>query len=335
MNKEILIVHDGISYASDHVLQMTSKARMLADSKNACSKESDYNLQVTVLCIGPEKKEDYEILLEYGADRVLTCFTEEKITTNLFCNIIFQVVKKENIMAVFYPASGFGKQVAAVLSTRFEAGLTADCIDIFFDEQSQMCFSRAAMNDSIIARIKCINNPLMMCTVKKNVFTKQRQDRAGSISIFSYEMEEDDKDPVEVIESYPIENDSQETVNLDQYSTVFGVGRGVKDKKTYQRICTVAKKCGAVVVGTRAVVEEGLVTKDYQVGQSGKSISPKIYVCFGVSGACQHIVGIKNAELIIAVNNDKDAAIFQYADYKVIEDLNLILGEMERLLKIV
>lgn len=334
LNKEILVVCDGKEYASEHVLQITSKARLLADSRNISSDQSDFGLQVTVLCIGPEKKEDYETLFTYGADRVLTYVVDDTVSAGQFCNIVSSVIDNEEILAVFYPASDFGKQVAAVLSTRTEAGLTADCIEISFDEQFELCFSRAAMNDSIIARIKCINNPLMMCTVKKDVFVKKEYHTNGRIEPFLGSVEETTEDLPEVVESYSVTEEEKASVDLNQYSIVFGVGRGVKDHKTYEKICEIAKKCGAVVVGTRAVVEEGLLTKEYQVGQSGKSISPKIYACFGVSGACQHIVGIKNAELVIAVNNDKDAAIFQYADYKVVEDLNEIVEEMARLLAI-
>ena len=108
---------------------------------------------------------------------------------------------------------------------------------------------------------------------------------------------------------------------LDFSNIVFGIGRGVNED-TYEIIKKLAQKIGAEIAGTRAVVEAGVMGKERQVGQSGINISPNVYVAFGISGATQHIVGIKNAKLVIAINQDENATIFDYADYKVVADVN-------------
>lgn len=115
---------------------------------------------------------------------------------------------------------------------------------------------------------------------------------------------------------------------------VFAIGRGVKEKYTADIIKKLAYKYKAGLIGTRAAVEEGLIDKEQQVGQSGASICPDVYVGFGISGASQHMVGIRNAKLVIAVNSDENAPIFNFADYAIVDNLNNVIKNLCRLSKI-
>lgn len=319
---EILVVCDAKEYDSEHSLQIITKARVLA---NECGKD------VLVICAGQYDEKRLKELITYGANNVIIYESIEKIEVNEFADIMTEVIKEHRPEVIMFPASNYGKAVAAILSTRFEAGLTADCIDIEFTDD--FCFCRAAINNSVIAKIKCTNCDIKMGTIKKDVFAKKEYEGKinGTIKRMEFSSNKINyDDTAEIIESTKIK--VKQYVDINKYSIVFCIGRGVNKKQTRDKIFNIAQKYGAGVIGTRAAAEAGMIEKAYQVGQSGKSISPNIYIGLGVSGASQHMVGIKNAGIIIAVNNDENADIFNYSDYSIIDDVDNIISEMEKLL---
>ena len=318
IKKQILVVCDDREKAENHILQLISKASELADQINS---------EVCVICPPDWESLEYDKLAEYGADEIIAP-KSGKMQIRSYCDYVEEIIKDKKVVAVMYPASSFGKSVAARLSVRFDAGLTADCIEIGYDEQGEIWVQRAAMNDSVLARIKCINCDISMCTVKVDVFQiRKTEGRSGKV-IIEGELKETVL-PYSIVET--IKKNNEDTVELNQYKKFFCVGRGVKDAETCERIRNIAKKCGACVIGTRAAVEDNIIEKAYQVGQSGKNIQPEIYVSFGVSGASQHMVGIKGDCTIIAVNSDENARIFDYADYRIVADVRKIVDEMEML----
>ncbi|MBR3772402.1 MAG: electron transfer flavoprotein subunit alpha/FixB family protein [Clostridium sp.] len=321
---EILVVCDNGSEIDDHVLQIISKAKLLA---NASSK------QVSVLFSGVRQEEAFSLMNRYGADEIIFSECSNPLELWDYCELVSDVIKMYTPKLVLFLATEFGKNVAAIMSTRFESGLTADCIDIRYEEE-QFHFLRAAINDSVVARIQCINCDIEMATVKKGVFVKQELKVCGECKVIEYKTNvsgELVKRKEVVIDSSDVEH--HESIDISQFKTVFCIGRGASQEGNVALIYELAQCCGACVVGTRAVVEESILDKEVQVGQSGKSISPKIYVAFGVSGASQHIVGIKNAELVIAVNHDRKAPIFEYADYAIVEDVSSVLKKMKAMME--
>lgn len=317
--EQILVVCDDRTEAENHILQLTSKASELTEKNES---------KVCVICPPNWSKEEYEKLAEYGADEVIAP-ESGKMQIRPYCDYVADVIGTKNVLAVLYPATSFGKAAAARISVRLGAGLTADCVEIGYDEQGKIWVQRAAMNDSVLARIKCINCEISMCTVKADVFQiKKIEGRSGKVTIEGKLAETEL--PYSVIES--IEKDDADDVDLNQYKKFFCVGRGVKNEKTCEKIKNLAKKCGACVIGTRAAVEDNIIEKKYQVGQSGKNIQPELYVSFGVSGASQHMVGIKGNCTIIAVNSDENARIFDYSDYKIVADVNEIIDKMEEII---
>lgn len=327
-DREIFVVCDMNNITDEHTLQVISKARLLAD---------DSNKKLSLLFVGTASNSDFKEISKYGVDKIIYCKCELKIGVWGFSDIVADVMKSYNPDVVLFLATRFGKDAAAIISTRFGAGLTADCIDIRYDNESgKFNFLRAAMSDSVIAKITCINCDFQMSTVKKDVFKKNEVlgDRAAEIIDYRFDLNSVYQDDIpEILEVNQIVEES-ETIDINKFSTVFCVGRGASSPETMKLIYALAEKCNACVVGTRAVIEENILEKAVQVGQSGKSISPKVYVGFGVSGASQHLVGIKNAGIIIAVNKDPNAPIFKYADYAIIEDVNDILNKMYELLRI-
>lgn len=317
--EQILVVCDNIAEPENHILQLISKASELA-AQNEC--------EVYVICPPNWKYEEYQKLIEYGADEVIAP-ESGKMQIRSYCDYIAKVIDEKKVLAVLYPATSFGKSVAARLSVRFGAGLTADCVEIGYDEQGKIWVQRAAMNDSVLACIKCINCDISMCTIKADVFQIRKAEGHFGKVIIEGKLTESVL-PYSIIES--IKKNNEDTVDLNQYKKFFCVGRGVKNAETCERIRNIAKKCGACIIGTRAAVEDNIIDKAYQVGQSGKNILPELYVSFGVFGASQHMIGIKGECTIIAVNSDENARIFDYSDYKIVADVNDIIEQMEKLI---
>jgi len=330
-NRDIFIICDLEGDDShEHFLQMTSKGRQLADQLSC---------KVYVVCLNRYSSEQLAELIRHGAHQVLVCVTgdinmcEVETSVDSYCEILNDLFHKVNPSVVLYPASETGRHIAATLSFRLSAGLTAECIEIDIDTQDgKVAFFRAAMNDTVIAKIKCINCEINMCTVKKDVFKRQvYNDAADAKEYIRYvdytQMNKENRSIIKVLETF--RHEVKDAVDISKSTIVFCIGRGVGNAQTLSRVYALARKCGAEIVGTRAVVEDKVMGKERQVGQSGNSIAPELYVGFGVSGASQHMVGIRNAGTIIAVNSDKNAAIFQYADYAIVEDVDRFVTAME------
>lgn len=322
--KSILIICDSNQYCREHMLQIMSKAKNLA-------RESQKVLNI--LCMGQYDETQFQTLANYGADMIMFSKQTQQMSLKRRTDIASVVLQKVAPEVILLPATDMGKAMAAILSTRFEIGLIADCIDMEFIEDKDFYFSRAALNASIIAKIKCINCEMKMGTIKKDVFIAEKVSDQCSINVEHIECDEeceDNEERIEVLEVSQLQKVAKE-IDLSQYSIIFGIGRGAKENNVKERIMRLAERWGAIVVGTRPLVEEGLIEEELQVGQSGKNISPRVYICFGISGASQHIVGIKNAKTIIAINNDSNAPIFDYADYCIVEDINVVIEELEKL----
>lgn len=322
--KEILVVCDSCTVMNDHMAQMISKARTLADKGGHL---------VSVLYIGDERESTIKEISECGADFLILGTGCTTVGVWKYSDIITSVIKKRKPELILFQASSFGKDIAAIISTRFEAGLTADCIDILYDPEEGFRFVRAAICDSVIAQISCINCDMNMGTVKEGVFERCSAERKSDIQVLSFPVEADedayDKNVI-CIDTRQAEQVKSE-ININEYATVFCIGRGASSPECVEAIYALAKKYHACVVGTRPVIEEGIMKKERQVGQSGKSISPQLYVGFGVFGASQHLVGIRNAKKIIAVNKDPNAPIFDYADYSIVADVKELLNELNKI----
>lgn len=323
VTKNILVINDCSKQCDDeHTLQLISKAHDVS-IQMAC--------RVEVLCFGiNECADEMNRLYEYGADSIYFYKNTSFGLTDYrhFAEVVSTHINKQMPELVLIPTSTMGKSLSSILSNRFGAGLTADCIDIQLSERQELIFIRAAMSDTVLAKIVCINCELKLGTVKPNVFKSKKRTTARQEIYEKIDFETRINTPLYTVLSTR-QYAQKCSVDFNRYSTIFCLGRGVKDQQNIDRFFALAEKMQVGIAVTRTLVEENLVDKEYQVGQSGKSISPKIYVSFGLSGASQHIVGIKNADVIVAVNHDKNAPIFDFSDIVVEEDLNLILAEME------
>ncbi|URZ01268.1 electron transfer flavoprotein subunit alpha/FixB family protein [Clostridium felsineum] len=323
MNRnEIWVICYNLQCSKTHIFQLVNKAYDLSCINKA---------HVTAVYIGKNDEEALKSLLQNGADKVLYAEYEEDEQIEI-ADILKQMISEYVPEMIMFLGNNTGKYLAAVCSTAFQAGLTADCVDISVLDDGDYVFSRAALNDSVIASIKAINCNTKMCTVKNNTFYLKNYNfnKPTHIEKFEYRLLSKKRPHDQILEKKK-STVTMDDINWQSSKLVFAVGRGVLSKQNMEKIKILAVRYGAQVVGTRAAVEEGLIEQKRQVGQSGYSICPDVYVGFGVSGACQHIVGIKNAKQIIAINKDQKAPIFDYADYKIIDTVESIIEEWMKL----
>ncbi len=317
--KEILVVCDRSTEINRHMMEIIYKAKTIA-------MESGH--LVSVLYTGNKNKDIVKGFSQCGADILISGTSPNKIGMWQFSDLVTRWIKKRKPQLVLFQSTEFGKDIAAIISARFEAGLTADCMDIFYDITNGFRFMRAAICDSVIAQIHCINCTMNIGTVKEGVFEICKLDRTWKMEMIPFSVEEDNTYERETCLHMSKEEQIKKEINMKEYSTVFCIGRGASSPECVEGIFALAKKYNACVVGTRPVIEEGIIEKERQVGQSGKSISPKLYIGFGVFGASQHLVGIRNAKKIIAINHDPKAPIFDYADYSMVADVKDILDKL-------
>ncbi|QSX05651.1 electron transfer flavoprotein subunit alpha/FixB family protein [Sedimentibacter sp. zth1] len=285
----------------------------------------------TAVCIGKFDKNEMGELFHYGLDKIVYCKNTNEILDDSYLKILEYAIKQKKPKMIMFPASEIGRKSAAYMSITFEAGLTAECIEISLDELNEFVYKRAAVNSSAIAKIKCVNCDIEMCTVKNNVFDEIFNENMNEINIEILKYDIDISKMDELVKKLSSESITiEKKVDISSARIVLAIGRGIKDKETIDLIFSLAKKLGAEVVGTRAAMEENTIEKFRQVGQSGISICPDIYVGFGITGASQHMVGIKNSKIIVAVNTDENAPIFNYADYVIVEDATVVLKEIEK-----
>lgn len=304
-----------------HSLQMTSKAYQLAKEKDA---------EVIFCYIGSNDPDYFEQVSQCGADKIEFYQNdgEPGIRSHIMCEWGEFLLKKYDFKIALFMAEECGKRVAAILSARFECGLTADCINVTYNDDNPF-FYRTALNDAVVAKIRCTNETLQLATIREGIFEEERISKTkAELNVWESSVELKN-DHIEVLEKK--EKTQPENVCLSKSKIIFGVGRGAAEKNTLLRIEKIAQKCGAELVGTRPVVEEGILPKSRQVGQSGRSIAPDLYVAFGISGVSQHIVGIKKAKVIVAVNKDHDVPIFNFANYAFVGDVNIMLKELEEI----
>ncbi|MFC3745648.1 electron transfer flavoprotein subunit alpha/FixB family protein [Paenibacillus sp. GCM10012306] len=314
----IIVVSDPNAKSIVSYLEMLSKARQLAAQSGSV---------VGAICFGMHDSFFYNELFKHGAHHVFCVQQDYRDGDYLaFSDGIRHVIQKNRAQLVMFPDTPLCKAAAATIATELGAGLTADCLDIDFFEE-KFIFTRTALNSSVIAEIHCIHTPYQLCTVKKRVFhdcVSEITDAGGTLDFIDIPA---NKSIYSALKSLGYESYRKEEVDLENTKVIFAVGRGVKEQD-FSSIQKLAKAVGAEIGGTRVLVENGLLPRSRQIGQSGIHVIPDLYIGFGISGASQHIVGMKSSKKIIAINNDKNAPIFRFADYAIIEDTRDVIADL-------
>lgn len=309
---------------------------LIGEGKNLAEK---LNTEVTAVLIGSGVKGEAEKLGTYGADRVILVDDPElkDYRTEPYTHALSEVINKFKPEIVLIGATAIGRDLGPSTSARVETGLTADCTQLEIgnfpltvpagkedtQKHNQLLMTRPAFGGNTIATIACPNNRPQMATVRPGVMQKRAKEdgRAFELVEFNPGFKPNDRyvDILEVVKKIG------DTVDIMNAKILVSGGRGVGSAENFKILDELAEVLGGEVSCSRAVVDAGWKPQALQVGQTGKTVRPQIYFAIGISGAIQHLAGMEDSDLIIAINKDEDAPIFDVADIGLVGDLNQIV----------
>jgi len=306
-------------------LELLGKGRGLAEK---------LEVDVTAILIGHNVSEMAEELICYGADRVIIADDPivQDYRTEAYTEIIAEQVFKEKPEIMLIGATCLGRDLAPRVSARLNAGCTADCTELDIDKEMRLIVAtKPFFGRDLMADIICPLHRPQMVTVRPGVMELKTQDRKrqGELIYIDVNCKEEDI-KVKVLETIRSVSDS---ISIEEADKVVAAGMGVGNKEGFEMVKELAKLLGAQVGATSLPVDEGWISEDKKIGQTGKTIRPKLYIGCGVSGAIQHSAGMINSELIIAINTNPKADIFNFADYGIIGDINEIIPALIKELK--
>ncbi len=252
----------------------------------------------------------------YGASRVLVA-DDARLARHAgmaVARIIAEVARKEQAQVVFLPASQLGKDIAPRVAVKLEAGLAADCIALEVRD-GDIIATRPVFAGKALADVRVVT-PVKVFTLRPNVFTAHPSEGTAQAEPVTVPLQ--DTDFTAVVTGTHVATGRPDVTEAD---VVVSGGRGMKGPEHFHLIEELAGVLGAAVGASRAVVDAGWRSHDEQVGQTGKTVSPTLYVACGISGAVQHLAGMSSSKCIVAINKDKDAPIFQIADYGIVGDV--------------
>lgn len=307
----------------------------------------DLETEVTAVLIGYQVQDLVQELAEYGADRVIVVDDPElkEYRTEPYAHALSEVINtyKPDIMLV--GATAIGRDLGPTVSARVHTGLTADCTSLDIgdfplvakpgkeDEQKhhQLLMTRPAFGGNTIATIACPDNRPQMSTVRPGVMQKIEPIKGAKAEVISFNPGFTPNNKYVQIEE--VVKAVKDTVDIQKAKILVSGGRGVGSAENFKILEDLADALGGEVSCSRAVVDNGWKPKDLQVGQTGKTVRPKVYFAIGISGAIQHTAGMEDSDLIIAINKDETAPIFDVADFGVVGDLNKIVPKLTAMIK--
>jgi electron transfer flavoprotein alpha subunit len=306
----------------DITYEMLTKARETAEKTN---------MELTAVIIGKEVKEKVKALAEY-AKKVLVVEDAkvENFNSDAYQKVLINLIKEYRPNLTMIGHTSYGIELAPRLAAALNIPLATDCIDFTF-EGDTLIVTRQMYGGKVNVKAIMRKAEGYMVTVRQAAFTAQKPTPPTN---------------GEIIEKPSLLTEEVTTKRFIQYivpppggvdigvaEKLVGIGRGIKDQSNIPLIEDFAKSIGAVLACSRPIVDMGWLPNDRQVGSSGKIVKPKLYIAVGISGAFQHVLGMKNSDLIIAVNKDPNAPIFRFADYGVVEDLFKIVPLLKKFMK--
>jgi electron transfer flavoprotein alpha subunit len=317
----------------DTPIELMSKARRLADT---------LGVKLAAVLLGDSVKELASKLIHYGADKVYLVEAPllRNYQANSYAKVIYDLIHKHEPQIVLYGATVTGRDMAPRIASAAKAGLTADCTDLQIGDHTTagdkqlhknlMFQVRPAFGGNIIATIINYDRWPQMATVREGVMPMPEADtsRTGEIIEEKAELSQEDL-PLKILD----EHKRARKVNLKAARIIVAGGAGVGSKDNFKLIWDLANCLGGAPAASRAAVDLGFIDHDHQVGQTGTTVRPSLYIAVGISGAIQHQAGMHQSQKIVAINNDPDAPIFQTAHYKIVGDLNKVVPKMIKAIK--
>lgn len=298
---------------------------------------ADLGTEVTAVLVGSDVKGLADELAEYGADKVIVVDDPElkEYRTEPYAHALASVIEKYKPEIFLVGATAIGRDLGPRVSARIHTGLTADCTQLDIGDfpmtpvpgkeqkHNQLLMTRPAFGGNTIATIACPDFRPQMATVRPGVMQKleKKEGAKAVVEEFNPGFTPDNK-YVEIVE---VVKNLTDTVDIMDAKILVSGGRGVGSAENFKLLEDLAEALGGTVSCSRAVVDNGWKPKELQVGQTGKTVRPQVYFAIGISGAIQHTAGMEEADIIIAINKDETAPIFDVADYGIVGDLNKIV----------
>lgn len=254
----------------------------------------------------------------YGAEKVIVVQDDRLASYSLtaYSKVIAEVVDKYDVGYIFMSATAMGKELAPRVAGKIDAGFALDCTDLKV-ENGEVIATRPVYAGKAFIRVK-VNSERKIYTLRPNVFSAGESDgKPAEVKKFEVNLTDDDFSVV----AFETVASTKGKLDVTEADIVVSGGRGLKAPENFKMIEELAEILGGAVGASRAVVDAGWRPHDEQVGQTGKTVSPKLYIAIGISGAIQHLAGMSSSKVIVAINKDKDAPIFQVADYGIAGDL--------------
>jgi electron transfer flavoprotein alpha subunit len=303
-------------------------------------------VEVAAILLGSGIKDLADQLAWYGADKVIVVDDPklETYRTEPYAQALAGVINEFKPEIVLVGATAIGRDLGPTVSARVATGLTADCTSLDIGnfpitgtpgdgktKENQLLMTRPAFGGNTIATIACPDNRPQMATVRPGVMQKIEPNKDAKANVVEYNPGFDENNRfVEILE---IVKDVAKTVDISEAKILVSGGRGVGSPENFKLLEDLADAIGGTVSCSRAVVDNGWKPKDMQVGQTGKTVRPNVYFAIGISGAIQHVAGMEESDIIIAINKDETAPIFEVADYGLVGDLNKIVPMLTEAIK--
>ncbi|MCD8090899.1 MAG: electron transfer flavoprotein subunit alpha/FixB family protein [Clostridiales bacterium] len=293
---------------------------------------------VTAVLVGCGVKDLADDLAEYGADRVIVVDDPElkEYRTEPYTHAVASVIKEFKPEIMLVGATAIGRDLGPRVSARVATGLTADCtfleIGDFRGKANQLLMTRPAFGGNTIATIACPDNRPQMATVRPGVMQKLEREPGRKAEVVEYtdiEFIPDNK----YVEILDIVKEVSNAADIMDAKILVSGGRGMGSPENFKMLEELADALGGMVSCSRAVVDAGWMPKAMQVGQTGKTVRPNLYIACGISGAIQHLAGMEESDVIIAINKDETAPIFDVADYGIVGDAKKIVPKLTEAIK--
>ncbi len=307
-------------------IELLGKGRELADARNNT---------LVGLVLGSKAEAAAKDIISYGADAVVAVTNPEldAFDSAVYTKAVASVAAKYEPSVILIGASNNGRDLGGRLSAALRLGLVADCIDVRYEgDDDSLTWIRPAYTGKLFVKILTTTRP-QLATISDKIFRGNAFDSGRKGEVITETVSLDGVAATQRVTAFEALPADELELGLDTAELIVGAGRGVGDEEGMKKVQAFAQAIGAGFGVSKPLVDNGWVSHDIQIGITGKKIAPKVYIALGISGAIQHKLGVQDAELIIAVNKDPDAPIFQFAHYGIVGDLFDVMPVLEEEIK--
>lgn len=319
-NLWVFIETDDEGNAASVGLELLTPGRELAD---------ELGEKLVAVIIGNNNDKAVKETMPYGVDQVISVQSPKlnNYNTDGYAYAMTAVIEKFKPSVLMVGATIIGRDFTPRVSCRLRTGLTADCTSVGIDESKNIAWTRPAFGGNLMATILCEKTRPQIGTIRPGVYKKKGPDHEHEAEIITINLEIPDS-IIRVKRIDTIREVAEAMVKLEDAEIIVSGGRGLGKAENFSYIEDLANALGGAVGASRAAVDAGWIPHVHQVGQTGKTVAPKVYIACGISGAIQHLAGMSGSDCIVAINKDPDAPIFKVADYGIVGDLFTVLPAM-------